>query len=89
MKVSAKYKQGLNELNELIEDVYRNDAQRIDNKAKDILREGLRCLVMGELSRKLDAVINNAETKIDDILDVKQSPYSEMRQLIKDIVEGR
>ncbi|MEI6093607.1 MAG: methylmalonyl Co-A mutase-associated GTPase MeaB [bacterium] len=83
VKTSAKSGQGVDKLVELVESIYIKEADKIKQKNKSILKEGLKYLLLHETSKKVDEVLNNASLSLDDVVNGSKSPYSEMKRLLK------
>lgn len=83
VKTSAKSGLGVDKLVELVESVYVNENEKIKQKSKSILKEGLKYLLLHETSMKVDEVLNNANVSLDDVVNASKSPYSEMKRLLK------
>ena len=83
IKTSARNGQGVKELVALVESTYVSEKDKIKNKGKAILKEGLKYLMLHEMSQKVDEVIEHASLSLDDIVKASKSPYSEMKRLLK------
>ncbi|MCX6112823.1 MAG: methylmalonyl Co-A mutase-associated GTPase MeaB [Proteobacteria bacterium] len=83
IKTSAKNGQGVKELVTLVDSIYEAENDKIKKKGKAILKEGLKYLLLHEMSQKVDEVINHASLSLDDIINGSKSPYSEMKRLLK------
>ncbi|MEI6080734.1 MAG: hypothetical protein WCQ53_08895, partial [bacterium] len=83
IKTSARNGQGIKELVDLVEEIYKKDNEKIKGKSHAILKEGLKYLLLQEISHKVDEIINHASLSLDDIASGSKSPYSEMKRLLK------
>jgi len=83
IKTTARTGQGVKELVELVESIYESEQDKIKTKSKSILKEGLKYLMLHEMSKKVDEVIEHASLSLDDIVKASKSPYSEMKRLLK------
>lgn len=84
IRTSAINGKGVEELCTLVESIYVTDREKIKSRSKDILKEGLKYLLLHEVSKKIDAVLTNADIKIDEITKAKSSPYAEMKRLFEE-----
>ncbi len=82
-RVSAKKNEGIDQLKKGIEAVFKKDAELISKRTEKILKEGLKYLIMSEVSRKLDKTLSEADLKIEEIISAKESPYSQMKKVLK------
>ena len=82
-RASARKGEGVNTIKDAIESIYKNEADVISKKAESILKEGLRYLILSEVSRNLDVALNKADIKIQEIVTAKESPYSQMKKVLK------
>jgi LAO/AO transport system kinase len=83
IQTSARTGLGIDKLYELVENTYIKDAENIKNKTKSILKEGLKYLILSEVSHKVETFINEADISLDDIVKASESPYSEMKRILK------
>ena len=83
IKTVARSGQGVKDLIELVESIYEVEKDKIKKKSKSILKEGLKYLMLHEMSQKVDEVIEHASLSLDDIVNGSKSPYSEMKRLLK------
>jgi len=83
IKTTARSGQGVKELVQLVESIYELEQDKIKNKSKSILKEGLKYLMLHEMSQKVDEVIEHASLSLDDVVKASKSPYSEMKRLLK------
>jgi LAO/AO transport system kinase len=86
-RISAKHNKGVDALKEAVDNIYIKDAELISKKSEHILKEGLRYLILGEVSRELDKVLGDADVKIQEIVSAKESPYSQMKKVLKNIIK--
>ncbi len=86
-RISAKHNKGVDALKDGIDNMYVKDAELISKKAEHILKEGLRYLILSEVSRELDKVLCDADVKIQEIVSAKESPYSQMKKVLKNIIK--
>ncbi|HOW16599.1 MAG TPA: methylmalonyl Co-A mutase-associated GTPase MeaB [bacterium] len=86
-RISAKHNKGVDALKDGIDNMYVKDAELISKKAEHILKEGLRYLILSEVSRELDKVLCDADVKIQEIVSTKESPYSQMKKVLKNIIK--
>jgi len=84
IKTSARNGQGIDTLYSLVESIYVSDKEKIKDKTKNILKEGLKYLLLHEVSKKIDAALTNADIKIEEIASGKSSPYAEMKRLFEE-----
>jgi LAO/AO transport system kinase len=70
VKTSAKNEEGIEELIGKIDDFYKN--HNIKAKYEEIIKEGLKFLIIKELSAKADAIINKIDLK---------NPYEELKKI--------
>ena len=84
-RASAKKGEGVKTIKDAIEDIYKKESDLISKKAESILKEGLKYLILSEVSRKLDGVLGKADIKIQEIITAKESPYSQMKKVLKDV----
>ncbi len=84
-RASAKKGEGVKTIKDAIENIYEKESDLISKKAESILKEGLKYLILSEISRKLDGVLSKADIKIQEIITAKESPYSQMKKVLKDI----
>lgn len=82
-RVSAKNNDGIDRLKQGVEAVFVKDAELISKRTEKILKEGLKYLIMSEVSRKLDKTLSDADVKIEEIVSAKESPYSQMKKVLK------
>jgi LAO/AO transport system kinase len=82
-KTSARSGEGVKELDELVERTYLNDADKIKDKTKPILKEGLKYLILSEVSHKVEHLMDETDIRLDDIASASESPYSEMKRILK------
>jgi LAO/AO transport system kinase len=81
VNTSAKHGTGFEALYELIENIYKDDSAKIKNKTRQIFQQGIRSLLVQELSSKIDSIMERADFRIDDIMSGAASPYSEVKRL--------
>jgi LAO/AO transport system kinase len=86
-RISAKHNKGIDALKEAVDNIYIKDAELVSKKSEHILKEGLRYLILGEVSRELDKVLGDADVKIQEIVSAKESPYSQMKKVLKNIIK--
>jgi LAO/AO transport system kinase len=85
VRTSARTGKGVKEFSDLIDKIYETDKQQIKDKSKLILKEGLRTLMLHEASKRVEAMISQADVKLDEIVEAKISPYEEMKRLLSEV----
>lgn len=85
VKTSARTGSGIKEFSDLVDHIYETEKQKIKDKSKLILKEGLRTLMLHEASKRVEAMISQADLKLDEIVAAKISPYEEMKRLISEV----
>ena len=85
VKTSARTGAGVKEFSDIIDKIYETEKQKIKDKSKLILKEGLRTLMLHEASKRVEAMISQADVKLDEIVDAKISPYEEMKRLLSEV----
>ena len=86
IRTSARHGNGIREFSKLIDSIYETEKDKIKNKSKQILKEGLKTLLLHEASKKVEAIVSKADVRIDEIAEAKTSPYEEMKRLFKEII---
>lgn len=85
VRTSARTGKGVKEFSDLIDSIYETEKQKIKDKSKLILKEGLRTLMLHEASKRVEAMISQADIKLDEIVEAKISPYEEMKRLLSEV----
>lgn len=85
VRTSARTGKGVKEFSDLIDKIYDTEKQKIKDKSKVILKEGLRTLMLHEASKRVEAMISQADLKLDEIVEAKISPYEEMKRLLSEV----
>jgi len=85
VKTSARTGKGVKEFSDLIDSIYETEKEKIKDKSKLILKEGLRTLMLHEASKRVEAMISQADIKLDEIVEAKISPYEEMKRLLSEV----
>jgi LAO/AO transport system kinase len=83
VKTTAKDGTGVKGLVELVDSMYVSEKEKIQDKHRSILKEGLKYLLIHETSQKVDEILDHASLSLDDIVNGAKSPYSEMKRLLK------
>ena len=85
VKTSARTGAGVKEFSDIIDKIYETEKQKIKDKSKLILKEALRTLMLHEASKRVEAMISQADLKLDEIVEAKISPYEEMKRLLSEV----
>jgi len=85
VRTSARTGKGIKEFSDLVDRIYETEKQKIKDKSKLILKEGLRTLMLHEASKRVEAMISQADIKLDEIVEAKISPYEEMKRLLSEV----
>ena len=85
LRTNARTGKGVKDLSNLIDTIYETEKQKIKDKSKHILKEGLRTLLLHEASKRVEAMISDADIKLDEIIEAKTSPYEEMKRLLSEV----
>ena len=83
IKTSARTGTGIDRLYEMIEKAYIKDFDKIRNKTKSVLKEGVKYLIMSEVALRVEKLMDEADIRLDDIVNASESPYSEMKRILK------
>lgn len=82
LRTSVVKNTGIKELADEVDGMYINQQDMIEGRAKNILKEGLKTLLMHEVLRKVEGIVDSADIKLKEISEASTSPYKEMKRLM-------
>jgi LAO/AO transport system kinase len=83
VKTSVKKREGIDKLTDAVNKIYDEEIEKIKNRTKDVLKEGLKYLMIKELNKKVESLVDEKNVDIEEIVKAAKSPYSEMKKLLK------